>query len=113
MKNGNRWASFFQLCWCFGHDDFPIVDSDARRSFHRCRRCGREAQYDFEAEIPSNWIGFIDDVHRCPLCLGWKPKDIDRCANEICDLNPNGPLRIMPDGSVRHMLDGPHGFEIR
>lgn len=109
VRKGRRWAAFFNLCWLFGHDAVPVVDCDSRRAFNRCAKCGRETQYDFEAALTPDWIGFVDDAHCCPLCMGWKPADWDRCANEVCGLNPDGPLHLMPDGSARHMPDGPLG----
>lgn len=101
----SRWKAFFELCWLFGHDHQPVVDCDARRAFTRCTGCGHSFQYDFQAALGPDWIGFCDPPHRCPLCFGWKPRDWDRCSNEICALNPDGPLRLRPDGSVGHDLD--------
>lgn len=108
VRPGNRWKALFHLCWLFGHKYRDIVDCDSRRVFNRCAQCGREAQYDFEAALSPDWIGFCDETHRCPLCLGWKPRNWERCGNEICELNPNGPVYLMPDGSARHLPDGPH-----
>lgn len=101
----NIWKALFNLCWLKGHDHEQIVDCDARRSFNRCTRCGHEHQYDFQATLSPNWIGFCDPPHRCPLCLGWKPPDWDRCANEICSMNPNGPIKLRSDGTVGYDLD--------
>lgn len=103
----NRWKALFHLCWLFGHDHQSIVDCDARKSLQRCGRCGHSFQYDWEAVLSPDWIGFCDDAHRCPLCMGWKPRNWERCGNEVCELNPNGPPHLMPDGSARHLLDGP------
>lgn len=97
--------ALWSLCWLRGHDHQLVVDCEARRSFQRCTRCEHTFQYDFQAALSRDWIGFIDKVHSCKLCGGWKPNDWDRCANEICSLNPDGPLRIRPDGSVGHDLD--------
>lgn len=98
-----RWKAF--LCWFRGHNHQQIVDYDARRVFQCCTKCGHSFQYDFEAALGPTWIGFCDTAHRCPLCFGWKPRDWDRCAHEICDINPDGPLRLKPDGSLGHDLD--------
>lgn len=105
MSEMNRWKAFFNLCWLVGHGHEQIVDCDARRSFNRCTKCGHEFQYDFQACLSPEWIGFCDKQHSCPLCMGWKPKKWDRCANEICTLNPNGPLRLLPDGNVNYDPD--------
>lgn len=102
----NKWKAFFELCWLRGHDHQPIVDCDVRRAFERCAKCGHEFQYDFEAALGPTWIGFCDPAHSCELCMGWKPRDWDRCANEVCTLNPNGRLRLRPDGSAGFNLDG-------
>lgn len=99
------WKKFANFCWLRGHAHQPIVDCDSRRAFHRCMKCGHEFQYDFEAAITPEWIGFCDKDHSCKLCLGWKPRDWDRCGNEICTLNPNGPMRLLPDGEVWYDLD--------
>lgn len=105
----NWWRAFFNLCWLRTHDHQTIVDCDARRAFQCCTNCGHSFQYDFQAELPKNFIGFIDKAHSCGLCGGWRPRDWDRCANEICTLNPDGPLRMRPDGSIGHNLDsGPN-----
>jgi hypothetical protein len=101
----NRWKAFFGLCWLRGHDHEQIVDCDARRAFNRCKACGHEFQYDFQEALPPYWIGFCDKAHSCPLCMGWKPKDWDRCANEICAMNPDGPLYRNSDGTVGPRLD--------
>lgn len=99
------WKAFFEFCWLRGHDDHQIVDCDARRVFYRCRRCGHEFQSNLQAALTPNWIGFCDPAHRCQLCFGWKPKDWDRCANEICMMNPEGPLHLHPDGTIGPRLD--------
>lgn len=99
------WRTFFHLCWFFGHAHEQIVDCDKRRSFQRCTKCAHEFQYDFQAALSPDWIGYCDDAHRCPLCFGWKRKDWDRCANEVCEINPNGPVYLMPDGTAKHDLD--------
>lgn len=99
------WKAFLGFCWLRGHDHQPTVDCDAHRAFNRCTRCGHEHQYDFQRALGPNWIGFCDPSHRCPLCFGWKPREWDRCANEICSLNPDGMLRMRSDGSVGHDLD--------
>lgn len=104
-RAGSGWRALFHLCWLFGHGEEHVVDCDARRSFNRCIRCGREWQYEFQENISPDWIGFIDEIHRCPLCLGWKPRSWDRCQNEICELNPDGPLHLLPDGTVTHDPD--------
>lgn len=106
IRKGNAWAALSNLCWLW-HQDDQVVDCDARRVFQRCSACGRESQFGFQAALGPNWIGFCDEVHRCPLCTGWKPRGWGRCGNEICVLNPNGPLFLMPDGSGRHFLGGP------
>jgi hypothetical protein len=97
------WKTF--RCWWFGHDHEQIVDYDARRVFQRCVKCGHEFQYDFQAQLTPQWIGFCDPPHTCPLCMGWKPRHWDRCANEVCEINPNGPLRLTPDGGLDFDLD--------
>lgn len=102
----SRWKAF--VCWLGGHNERLIIDYDARRSFNRCTECGYEFQYDFQKALGPDWIGFCADGHRCPLCFGWKPKDWDRCANEICTLNPNGRLRLRSDGSMGYDLDSRH-----
>lgn len=104
----NRWKALFHLCWLLGHHHQLILDFDARKSFNRCSKCGDEFQYDFQRALTPDWIGWCDRLHSCPLCMGWKPKDWDRCGNEICKLNPNGPLRKLPGGHVGYLLDGPH-----
>lgn len=105
LRKPNRWKYLFHLCWLTGHEHEPILDCDVRKSFSRCSRCGYEFQYDFQVALPPEWIGFCDEAHRCPLCMGWKPRGWDRCANEICEMNPDGPLHLMPDGTVKHWLD--------
>lgn len=105
IRKPNRWKAFFHLCWLLGHEGQPVVDCDARKSFTRCPRCECEFQYDFQAALSPDWIGFCDEAHRCPLCMGWKPKDWSRCANEVCALNPNGFLHQMQDGTVKYRLD--------
>lgn len=102
----SKWKAFFGLCWCFGHDHQQVVDCEERRAFQKCSRCGNEFQYDFQAWLPPEWIGFCDPDHTCPLCFGWKPKAYDRCANEICSINPDGLLKFHPDGTLRPDLDG-------
>jgi len=97
------WKEF--CCWLRGHDDVLILDCDARRSFNRCTRCGYEFQYDFQAALKPDWIGFCDPPHQCPLCFGWKPRDWDRCAQEVCEINPDGMMRLQPDGSFGPNLD--------
>lgn len=104
----NRWKAFFGLCWLRGHDHQQIVDYEARRVFMLCTRCGHEFQYDFQAALTPEWIGFRMEGHRCPLCGGWKPKDWDRCAIEICEMNPDGLLRLNPDGTIGPRLDSRH-----
>lgn len=99
------WKAFFKLCWLLSHNSEQIVDCDERRVFQRCVKCGHEFQYDFQAEMSPHWVGFCDKAHTCLLCGGWKPKDWDRCANEVCDLNPNGPLWLTPDGNLDYDLD--------
>ena len=101
-----RWKTF--LCWLGSHDHQCVIDCDARKSFQRCTRCGYEFQYDFQVALTPAWIGFCMDGHRCPICGGWKPKDWDRCANEICEMNPDGPLRVHQDGTIGPMLDSRH-----
>ena len=113
IQKGNRWDALFNLCWLMGHDPIPVLDCDARKAFNRCLKCRRETQYDFEALLTPDWIGFVDPPHRCPLCFGWKPREWERCANELCELNPDGPLHLMPDGTAKHLLDGPRRSSIR
>lgn len=101
----SRWKAFFNLCWLFGHHHEQVIDCDARRASQRCVKCGHEFQYDFQKQLTPEWIGFCSDGHRCPLCMGWKPRDWDRCGNELCTLNPNGPMRVLPDGNLGFDLD--------
>lgn len=101
----NLWRAFFHLCWLSGHDHQPVVDCDKRRSYQCCTKCGHEFQYDFQRTLSPEWIGFCDKDHSCALCMGWKPRDWDRCANEICALNPNGPLKLRPNRTVGYDLD--------
>lgn len=103
------WKDFLSLCWLRGHDHEQVVDCDARRAFQLCGRCGHEFQYDFQAGLSPGWVGFCDEDHSCELCMGWKPRGWDRCANEVCLLNPNGPLSLLPDGEVGYDLDGRTG----
>lgn len=98
-----RWKAF--LCWLSGHDHEQIVDYDIPKAFQRCRRCGHEFQYDFQSALTRKWIGFCDEAHTCKLCFGWKPREWDRCANEICELNPDGALHFNTDGTMGPRLD--------
>ena len=91
----NRLKAFFHLCWVLGHDHEPIVDTEARRAFNRCTRCGHEHQYDFQASLPLEWIGFASGDNKCPLCMGWKPKAWKFCSSGYCELNPKGPIRLV------------------
>jgi hypothetical protein len=63
-------------------------------------------QYDFERGMSPEWIGFCDEAHKCPLCMGWKPRGWERCGVEVCKLNPNGKIYLTPDGGGEYRLDG-------
>lgn len=99
------WKALVSLCWLRGHDHHQIVDHDARRAFQLCTKCGYSFQYEFQASLTPNWIGFCDHDHSCELCMGWKPRDWDRCGNEVCLLNPNGPIRFLQNGEIGYDLD--------
>jgi hypothetical protein len=78
--------------WCriFGHDrDInPIVDAERRKTYNPCLRCGAELQYDFQKNIPLEWIGYCHAENKCPLCFGWKSKAWKMCGGTGCVLNP-------------------------
>lgn len=78
------------LCRIFGHNEAitPVVDTERRKSYHPCRRCGAELQYDFEKTIPPEWIGYASGENECPLCFGWKTKGVKMCGGSFCVLNP-------------------------
>jgi hypothetical protein len=82
------------VCWIVGHDHNTVVDYEARRTYERCRRCGHTFQYDFEENLSSDWIGYCDTDHPCPVCLGWKPKEWKMCSSTYCKVNPPEIRRI-------------------
>jgi len=101
-----NWRGIFSLCWLRGHGYSQIVDCDQRRVYEKCVVCGHEMQYDFERGMSPEWIGFCDEAHKCPLCMGWKPRGWERCGVEVCKLNPNGKIYLLPDGGGEYRLDG-------
>jgi len=78
------------LCKFFGHDQAstPVVDTERRKSYNPCLRCGAELQYDFQKTIPPEWIGYCHGENKCPLCWAWKTKTAKMCGGSVCVLNP-------------------------
>jgi len=101
-----NWRGIFSLCWLRGHRYSQIVDCDQRRVYEKCVVCGHEMQYDFERGMSPEWIGFCDEAHKCPLCMGWKPRGWERCGVEVCRLNPNGMMYLKDDGQAEFRMDG-------
>lgn len=101
---------FFRLNRPLPHvcNDRTVVDCENLSIYLLCDTCGKKTQLDFHYALEGNknWIGFQSGENKCPLCMGWKKKAWSRCAIEVCELNPEGPIYPMPDGSWGHRLDG-------
>lgn len=82
------------ICWFFGHKHYPIIDTEARRSFQQCWLCGHEFQYDFQQTIPDDWVGYMIGENQCSICLGWKPRAWKFCSSSYCELNPRGHRQL-------------------
>lgn len=85
------------LCKWLGHKlGDQVVDTERRKCYNPCLRCGHETQFDFQASLDPRWIGFASSANgnRCPLCFGWKPRASQFCTGTFCELNPNGPIRL-------------------
>lgn len=85
------------LCKWLGHKlGEQVVDTERRKAYNPCLRCGAECQFDFQSGLSPLWCGFSSGENKCPLCMGWKPRALKFCANTYCELNPNGPFRLIP-----------------
>lgn len=79
-----------------GCDSEQIVDCENRRTYQKCKVCGKETQYDFQAYLNgTDWVGFCSGENKCSLCMGWKPRAWKFCSSSYCELNPKGPMRLV------------------